>query len=194
MKFLKTNWFTQLNAAPRQFRQRRNYLTGLTLIEVLVYIAVLSVLIGALTSFFVWTVRSNSKAKIAREVLDTGRRILRIISSETKGAGSIYTPTSVFDSHPGQLSLETARNLPEGENKTYLDFYICEEHLCLKRESQSPIVLTSDKVKISNLVFTRIGDVLPSIKIELKIESADTTGRMENQAEVELSSVISLRL
>lgn len=188
MKKLKTKKTSPLNNV-------KSNSTGLTLVEVLVYIAVLAILIGVVSSFFVWTIRSNIKAKISREVLDTGRRIIRTINSEIKGAKNIYSPTSVFNSHPGQLSLEIVKNLPEGENKSYLDFYICQEHLCLKRESQNPVVLTSDEVKITNLVFSRIGDNLSSLKIDLKVESAEnSSGRNEYQAEVELSSVVSFRL
>lgn len=181
------------------FRERKKIRTlsfskGLTLIETLVYVAVLAVLIGIVSSFFVWAVHSNTKIKSMHEVLDNERRVIKIISSEIKEARNIYTPTSIFNSHPGQLSLETVKNLPEGENKSYLDFYLCGERVCLKRESQAPIVLTSDEVKVINLVFTLIGDISSSIKIDLKIETADTSGRRERQADVELSSVVSLRL
>jgi len=167
---------------------------GFTLIEMLIYIAVLSIIILAVSSFFLWTVRSNTKAKAMRETQDNARRIMEIMTSEIKEAKNIYTPTSIFDSHPGQLSLETTKYLPEGETKSYIDFYLCEERLCLKKESQNPITLTSDQVKVSNLVFTQIvSGEIPSIQIDLRIDFKDTTGRPEYQASVNLKSTASLR-
>ena len=65
---------------------------------------------------------------------------------DVKEANSIYTPTSMFDSHPGQFSLETKKYLPTGEVSSYVDFFICGDHLCFKKESQDPISLTSDNV------------------------------------------------
>ena len=45
----KQKSFTQLNAAKRQFRQGRNYLTGFTLIEILVVIAIVGILASVVT-------------------------------------------------------------------------------------------------------------------------------------------------
>lgn len=174
-------------------RKKNNFSKGLTLTETLVYVAVLAILISAVASFFVWALHSSTKNKAMREVFDAARRTIEIISSEIKEAESIYESTSVFGSHPGQLSLEVVKHLPEGENKSYLDFYLCQDRLCLKKESQNPIALTSDEVKITNLVFSRIGADSPSIKIDLKIEFDDDTGRKEKQASIEISSVASQR-
>ena len=78
-----------------------------TLIEVLIYIAVLAIIVSVASSFFLWVIRANTKTKAMREVLDNTRRAMEIMTYEIKEAESIYVPTSTFDSHPGQLSLET---------------------------------------------------------------------------------------
>lgn len=162
--------------------------------EILVYIAVLSIVIVAIVSFVLWSLRSNTKAKVMREVLDNARRAMEIITYEIKEARSIYSPTSIFDSHPGQLSLETSKYLPEGERTSYIDFYLCNNRLCFKKESQDPIVLTTDNVEVSNLVFTKIttGDI-SSIQIDLKIDYENPANRPEYQASVNLKSTTSLR-
>jgi len=165
-----------------------------TLIEILVYIAVLSIVIVTIVSFVLWSVRSNTKAKVMREVLDNARRAMEIMTYEIKEAESIYSPTSIFDSQPGQLSLETSKYLPEGERTSYIDFYLCNNRLCFKKESQDSIVLTTDNVEVSNLVFTKIitGDT-PSIQIDLKIDYENPANRPEYQASVNLRSTASLR-
>ena len=172
----------------------KNSITGFTLIEILIYIVVLVIIITAVSTFFLWGIRSNTKAKVMRETLDNSSRAMETITREIKEAESIYTPTSVFNSHPGQLSLEATKYLPEGETTSYVDFYLCGTQLCFKKESQDPIALTSDKVEVSNLVFSRIiTNEIPSVQINLNIDYKDSTGRPEYQASVNLISTISLR-
>jgi len=161
-----------------------------TLIEILVYIAVLSIVMIAIVSFVLWFIHSNTKAKAMRETLDNTRRAMEIMTYEIKEARSIYTPTTTST----QFSLETTKYLPEGEEMSFIDFYLCDYRLCFKKESQDPIALTSDSVEISNLVFTRIvsGEV-PSIQIDLTIDYKNPTNRPEYQASVNLTSTVSLR-
>jgi len=165
-----------------------------TLIEILVYIGVLGIVIMVVSSFLIWSIHSNTKAKVMRETLDNARRAMEIMNYEIKEAKSIYTPTSNLGSHPGQLSLETIHYLPEGEKTSYIDFYLCRTQLCLKKESQNPIALTSDSVEVNNLVFTQIvTGQIPSIQIDLKIDYKNPTNRPEYQASVNLTSITSLR-
>jgi len=167
---------------------------GFTLTEVLVYVAILSIIILAISGFLTWTMRTNTKAKAMRETQDNARRAMEIMTYEIKEAKSIYTPTSVFDSHPGQLSLETAKYLPEGEKSTYIDFYLCGTQLCLKKESQNPIALTSNRVEVKNLVFSQIvTGSAPSIQINLKIDYKTEAARPEYQASFITTSTVSLR-
>lgn len=175
-------------------RQQAENKKGFTLMEVLVYVAVLVIIITAVSSFFLWLIKSNTKAKVMRETLDNARRVMEIMSYEIKEAKSVYTPTSIFDSHPGQLSLETIHYLPEGEKTTYINFYLCEDRLCFKKEDLNPIALTSDRVRVANLVFNQIitGET-PSIQINLKVDYKGPTNRPEYQASVNLKSTASLR-
>ena len=167
---------------------------GFTLIEVLVYVAVLSIIILAVSDFLTWTMRSNTKTKAMRETQDNARRAMEIMTYEIKEAKSIYTPTSVFDSHPGQLSLETTKYLPGGEETTYIDFYLCGTQLCLKKESQNPLALTSDRVEVNNLFFSQIiTGGIPSVQIDLGINFKNPQNRPEYQASVNLKSTASLR-
>lgn len=167
---------------------------GFTLLEVLVYITVLAIVMVAISSFLLWAIKVNAKTKVMRETLDNAGRAMEIMVHEIKEAENIYEPTSIFSSHPGQLSLETKKYLPAGETSIYIDFYICDNRLCLKKESQDPVVLTSDSVEINNLTFTRVvTGQMSSVQINLEVDYKDLTDRPEYQAEVILQSVASLR-
>jgi len=164
--------------------------TGFTLIESLVYIGVLAIIVMAIFSFLVWAIRSSSKVKVMKEASDNARRAMEIMVYEIKEARNIYTPTSTST----QLSLETLHYLPGGENTTYIDFYLCGPQLCLRKESQDPITLTSDKVEVTNLVFTQVvTGQIPSVQIELKIDYKDPSNQPQYQASVNLKSTAYLR-
>lgn len=164
---------------------------GFTLMEVLVYISVFSIIILTISSFVIWSIRSTVKAKVMRETLDSAGRAMKILTYEIREAESIYIPTTTLN----QLSLQTAHYLPEGEKTTYIDFYLCGEQLCLKKESQNPIALTSDKVEVSNLEFSEVAttSAIPSIQILFKMDYKNPSDRPEYRASVNLISTVSLR-
>ena len=172
----------------------KNQQIGFTLMEILVYMVVLIIIVVAISSFLFWAIKTQAKSKVMRETLDNTRRAMEIMTYEIREAKDVYEPTSVFDSNPGQLSLEVAKYLPTGENASYLDFYLSSGRLSLKKESQNPIYLTSEQVEVSNLIFRKIiSNQIPSIQIEIKADYKNPTGKPEYQASVDLRSVISLR-
>lgn len=168
---------------------------GFTFIEILIYVGVLAVILLAVSSFFLWTVRSNAKTKAEIEALESARLAMGILTSEIREADSVYSPTSAFSTSAGQLSLETAKYLSAGETLSFIDFYLCSERLCFKKEGQDPVALTSDKTEIEFLEFSQIltTSTAPSIKINLKMNYKTQAARPELNASVNLSSVSALR-
>lgn len=163
---------------------------GFTLLEVLVYLVVVLIIISVIISFVFWLIRSNTKNRITRETTDAAKRAMQIITHETKSANSIYTPVTTDD----QLSLETHNYLPEQEINSYIDFYICGDSLCMKKESQDPIKIIPDDIEITNLFFTYIlSGETQSIRVSLTLDYKNTSGRSEYETSVSLKSSISLR-
>jgi prepilin-type N-terminal cleavage/methylation domain-containing protein len=161
---------------------------GFTLIEILVYIGVLAILVLAISSFLVWAIKLNAKMKAMREVLDNAQRVMDILGYEIKLAKSIYTPTTSLT----QLSLETTHQLPSGEETTFVDFYPCQQRLCLKRENQEPLTLTSEKVEASWKFYQVFNDSVPSLRVDLRVVYKNSQ-LPEYQASLGLSSAFSLR-
>ena len=184
MKFISSGVFLHLRPSLRQMEK------GFTLIETLVYVGILSIIVAVIFSFLIWSVHLSTKIRVMRETSDNARRAMEIMVYEIKEARNIYIPTSTST----QLSLQTLHYLPSGEDTTYIDFYICGTQLCLKKESQSPIALTSDKVEVSDLVFTWVvTEQIPSVQVELEIDYKSPSSRAEYQASVDLKSTASLR-
>lgn len=163
---------------------------GFTLLEILIYLAVALIIITVILSSVFWLIRSNTKNRIVRETTDATKRATEIMIYEAKRANSIYVPTTTVD----QLSLEVNDYLPEQETRSYIDFYICGDSLCMKKESQNPIRIIPDNMEVTDLSFTYIlSGQTESIKINLTIDYKNLSNRPEYETSVSLESSISLR-
>ena len=146
---------------------------GFTLIELVIY-SVLVLIVGIVAiSIFLQIINLGESSRRTREELDNAGRSLDIIAQEVRHAKSVYTPTSVFfPTNPGQLSLETTRDLPTDENSTYVDFYVDDGGIYVKREGQAVELITSEKINVTDLEFTYLSssNSNPSVKIKLTAE------------------------
>lgn len=168
---------------------------GFSLLETIVYLGILGIIISSVVYFFTAAAHSSAKIKSQREVFNNLQAAMDRLAYEIKGAKGVYLPTSILNIHPGQLSLETEKQPPTGETASYLDFYICQNRLCLKRESQNPVFLTSEKTEIANLIFELIAtaSAVPSIQVNLKIDHKNPSGRKEFTASASTTMAVSLR-
>ncbi len=105
---------------------------GFTLIEALIYIFVFSLIFALVFSFLIWIFNYNIKSQIYLESLLNLNMVINYISEIVMFSDSIYHPTSSST----QLSLE--------KDGFYMDFYLCGNNLCFKKEFQEPIVLMAD--------------------------------------------------
>lgn len=169
----------------------RNSKNGFTFIEVIVYVAVFSVIMLAALAFLFWAIRLHATTKATQETLENAERAMNQMLLEIRAAKSFYTPTASST----QLSLETSKYLPAGETSSFIDFFLCETRLCLKKESQSPVALTSDDVEITNLEFVEVATATstPSMHITLTAEYKNPSSQSELEASVTLNSTASLR-
>ena len=168
---------------------------GFTLIELVIYTAVFVIIATLLTSFVFNLIGVQAKIRISKEVLENSQRAMEIMLWEIRHAQNVYASTSLFDAHPGQLSLETSQNTPTDEETTYLDFYLDEnDRLCLKREGAEDRVLVSENIKINNLVFNYLtASSTKSVRIELSAVYNSPTEKITYQATTTLISSANLR-
>lgn len=188
----KFTFAKQIQSPKGFFLNRGQSPKGFTLIEILVYVTLLSIISLVIVIFINQLLGVNETTRRTRESLDNARRSLETISQEIRHANSIYTPTSVLGTNPGQLSLATVRDLPTDENITYVDFYVDNNNLYLKREGQSASLLTSEKVKVTNLTFVNNNTGgSDAIRISITVEYKDPINGPKN--EVTLTSTAALR-
>jgi len=168
---------------------------GFTLIELVIYAAVFTIIAVMLTLFVFNLIKVQTKIRISKEVSESSQRAMEIMLWEIRHSQSVYTPTSIFDSSPGQLTLETSQNTPEGEETTYIDFYLAsDDQLYVKREGIEPEALAPKNIKINALIFNYLTTTgTNSIRIELSVSYRSASPKPAYQATTTLISTASLR-
>jgi len=167
-----------------------NYQRGFSLIEILVSLALFSIMVLLLVGFFFWMDFYNARIKAGSQTLESARRALDSMSYEIREAKGIYTPTTT----QSQLSLETSHYLPNDETNTFIDFFLCGSALCLKRESQNILVLTPDTVEVTNITFTQLlNGVTPAVQTSITVSNANPGSNPAQSSTVTLTSTASLR-
>ena len=160
------------------------------MVEAVISVALFGLVLMAILTFLFWTRYYNATTKADRESSENARKILNVINYEIKGAKSLYTSTTTAS----QLSLETLRYLPTDETDTFIDFFLCGTNVCLKKESQNPVILNSDLVQVTNLAFTRImNGTQPSLKINLTVTYNGSQNSPPTSSTTTLTSTVALR-
>lgn len=168
---------------------------GFTLIEMIVYIGILASLGTVLTLFGAHIMRQGTHTQQTAVLLGNARGTLEDIAREARHATAVYTPTSAFGVHPGQLSLVTKQNLPTDEKETYVDFYVDDERLYRKREAATAQLITSEQIRITNFVVTHLntsGD--SALRIEMTVVPVGAGTIATAQSSVTLFTTVSLRI
>lgn len=174
-------------------KTKSNPRDGFSLIELLLYVAIVSVITAAVVGFGSWAIKIGAKTKANSEVINNARLAMDTIIYEIKKSRSVYNSTSVFNANPGQLSLAQL-NATATESVDYLDFFVCGQAICLKREEADPVALTNNRVRAVNLVFKQLlnPSAPPSIQILMTIETSSSS-RPEDKADISLTSTANLR-
>lgn len=162
---------------------------GFTLIEILIYIS-LAMIILNVGIYFIWQmIESKVKIVAKHEVERNLVFVLEKISYEARLAKLIETPSG-----QGQESQELVLLMPDNTKKR---FFLEEGRLFLAAEegsSISPLTITSQKVKVDNLVFKNLTGAGPgTFQINIKIKYNNPLSRQEYQAEVSSQKTINLR-
>jgi len=122
---------------------------GFTLIETLIYIAVIGLISGSFVAFGSSVSSARNKTYAAQEVQSNVRFALEIISNQIRSSSGINVPASVWNANNGKLVLTNAEL---NKNPAIIDLDE-EGRLRLKLGSADPIFLTSPRVKVDRLYF-----------------------------------------
>lgn len=122
---------------------------GITLIELLLYVGIMGILLGALASFLALTLTSQVKNQSVSEVNQQGAFAMQYMTRVIRNADTITQPTA-----GGTSSVLTATVSTPAESPTV--FSLNAGRLQVQEGASTAIPLTSDKVAMSGLTFKNL--------------------------------------
>ena len=162
---------------------------GFTLIELIVYTVLISLLAGAFISFSIDLTTTSQKSRTKIEVQQSARFALERILFEIRSAEGVNTGASTFNSHPGVLSLDVVA-LADDPTIFSLNAGVLE----IKQGAAAAEPLTPDDLEVSNLVFSNRGTGrTKNIKVELTVRHPNTANSLIFNAEVPIRGAASIR-
>lgn len=150
---------------------------GFTLVEFILYIALTSLLLVAVSATGLNILFGKAKLSAVAEVEDTSRMAMERIIKSVREAEAINSPAS-GGSAPA-LSLQMSDG---SKNPTVFDA-TPSGTIRLKEGASLPVVLTSQSVVISNLSFDNISPLggTGTVRIEFAASSTNPGNRQENE-------------
>ncbi len=147
---------------------------GFTFIELLVYIAIITVLLTMIISLYFALARSRQKQQSTMEVEQQGYAAMSILTQTIRNAQTVSTPSPTASSSSLALVTYTASTSPTV-------FRLTASSLEITEGSSTPVWLTSPQVVVSNLLFLNLAASTTegSVRIQFTISHATTSDRYD---------------
>mgnify|MGYP001559790972 CR=1 FL=1 len=142
---------------------------GFTILEILVYGALLALLIALMANAIGALSHIVSDAKNERALRSSAEAALERITREIRFAAAVDTGASVLTANPGTLALTSID--PFTEAAQTITITLSGSRVTIKKGAGTAEFLTSDKTTVTNLVFRHIpnGTLSQSVRTELTV-------------------------
>jgi len=146
-----------------------------TLVEMIIYISFLVIMLGVMIQGLVILMGAYRTFKSVRDMNESALASMTRLGFEIRDAVRINTGSSVFDTHPGVLSLVTDDGVGE-HTKVFSNG--ADDTMQLSVDGISAGALTrATSTAVTSLVFRHIVDTsAEAIRVEMTIESYPDTG------------------
>lgn len=142
---------------------------GFTIIEVLVYVAILGIVSVAIIASSMVVNSSFNKTRVTRNLLESGNNGMERITREIRQANSIDIASSTFGSNPGVLTLN---GKDSGGSARIVKFSVLSGSLNIYENNSLLDDLLNQNVTATNLIFRRISTGAgEAVKIELTLNN-----------------------
>lgn len=164
---------------------------GLTLVEIIIYVAFLGAISVFISNFLIQIVNTYNRVRTEREVVSNARLVLERINKAISESQMVYSPTSVLNNDAGQLSLVTATGATPEHTTAYTDFWVDNGIMFMRQEGQSATPLSASSVRVNKFRPERIMHGLgrEAVKITLQIDYANA----KFPATITLNSTMALK-
>ncbi len=145
------------------------YQKGITLIEAIIYIAIIALVLVGFTSYVLSASLNREKIYVISEVNANSVNLLDSIKSRIYQADSIDFNNSDLNGNPGLLQLNM---LDVTKNPTIITIDENDNSLIIKEGADPFYKVTNDKVEVSDLVFTDLTKVgtKDTIQVEFNVQ------------------------
>jgi len=135
---------------------------GFTLIETIIYTAIIAVIFILVVNSLSIVIKAFNQGRVAIKINNSAEVAMERMTREIRFAYDIDA-SSNLDSHPGHLVLNTD-----------VEFYLDSGKIMIIDRGASAVVLTSDDLTVTNLVFRQINSssVSRAVKIEMAIQGS----------------------
>ena len=150
--------------------KKNNLQKGFSLIEMVIYIAVFAVFVGALITFLLNINSTRLHAQIVLEVNGQGASLMKTLTLAVKSATAINSPGTGVSS--GVLSINTANS-----QTTPTVFSEDGETLYITEGTGTAMALTNNKVKLTDLTFTNVSQAGTPGIIQIRFTISNTASK-----------------
>jgi prepilin-type N-terminal cleavage/methylation domain-containing protein len=170
----------------------KNKEEGFTLIEMIVYVALVGIISVVLFGVTFFVIRANNKIIALSKVSSNANSVMERMTYEITNSKYIYLPTSNFSSSDAQLSLVTEVGASSNEDITFIDLYVEDGTLFLKEEIlDDPVALTSSDVLVSGMKFSYYkNDSRESVTVDMTIQAKNSA---MSDSTIHLVNTVALR-
>ncbi len=142
--------------------------SGFSLIEIIIYATIFSLLAGVVINSFVVTVGSYSDTKTYRDLQESGITSMERITREIRQANSVTVANSNLGTSPGTLELATTDS--SGANAT-VKFVFENNGIFMYKNGTLAANLLGQNVIPTNLIFRRIVTTNgTAVKVEMTLQ------------------------
>ena len=161
---------------------------GYTLIELLLYVTIVSTLLIAMSLFFGMSADARIKNQSIAEVEQQGTATMEYITQTLRGATSISVPAI------GATGASLTAVVPTGSLSPTI-FDLSGGSIRIKEGAGTAIPLTNNLVTVTSLTFSNLSrsGTVEMVQISFTVSRTNTTGRNEYSYEKTFTSSVALR-
>jgi len=165
---------------------------GFTLIETLIYIAIIGGILASFVTYSITISNSRNKTYAVQEVQANLRIALQLISQQIRSANGVNVSSSIFAIDPGVLSLSMSSSTI---NPTVINLNQDDGVLQIVQGNDEPVYIISSKVKATNLVFTNLtaSGTRENIGIDLTVNYDNSDSDINYSYSQTMQTSVSLR-
>lgn len=155
-------------------KPRTRHVRGFTLVELLLYIALTTIMVGTTSVFLFLTLQVRIKNQIINEVEQQGQQAMQRITQVVRNAVTLTSPSIGASGSSVTLTVT-----PPGNSSTVFD--LSAGVLRIAEGAGSPVALTNARVTASALTFTNTSRSAASedLRVQFTLTSVNSSGRNE---------------